>query len=51
MEHSSERGVQLSVGVELKAYGDQAAAISSHICFKSREEPSRKPCDCQPRGV
>ena len=47
MEHAGESGVQLSVGVEMEAYGDQATAASNQLCWKSREEPSRKPCDRQ----
>ena len=29
MEHAGESGVQLSVGAEVEAYGDQAAATSN----------------------
>ena len=45
IEHAGESWVQLSVGVEIEAYGDQAAAASHLFCCKSREEPCRKPCD------
>ena len=37
---SGERGVQLSVDVEIEAYGDQAAVFA-------RAKPSRKPCHCK----
>ena len=30
MEHASVSGVQLSVGAEMEAYGDPAAAASNH---------------------
>ena len=36
------------VGVEMEAYGDQAAVASS---YKSKEEPSRKLCNYQHRVV
>ena len=35
-------GVQLTVGAEMEAYGDQAAAASHQFCYKSRKESSRK---------
>ena len=38
MEHAGESGVQFSVGVEVKALGDQAAASSHQSCCKSGEE-------------
>ena len=47
MEHAGESAVQVSVGVEMEAYGDQAAAASNQCSHKSREEPSRKSCDHQ----
>ena len=50
-EQAGESGVQLSVGPEMEAYGDQAAAASNQFCCKSREEPSRKPCDRQYRVI
>ena len=37
----------VSVGAEMEADGDQAEAASSQFCCKSKEEPSRKPCDHQ----
>ena len=41
-----ESGVHLSVGVEMEAYGDQAAAASNQLFSPSLDgEPSRKPCD------
>ena len=44
-------GVQLSIGAEMEAYGDQAAATSDLFCCKSREEPCRKPCNYKHRVV
>ena len=41
--------MKLSVGAEMEAYGDQAAATSTQFCSKSREETSGKPCDHQHR--
>ena len=41
MEHAGVSGVQLSVGIETEAYGDQAAAASNQFCCLSREEPTR----------
>ena len=38
--NAGESGVQLSVGTEMEAYGDQAAATSNQYCCKSREKPS-----------
>ena len=38
----------LSAGIEMEAYGDQAAGIvvvRNQFCYKSREEPSKKPGD------
>ena len=46
-DHAGDGGVQLSVGTEMEAYGDQAAAASNQLCCKSREEPSRKLCNHQ----
>ena len=40
--HAGESGVQPSVGAEMEAYGDQAAAASNQSCYKSKKEPSRK---------
>ena len=31
MEHAGGRGVQLSVGIEIEAYGGQAAAASNQF--------------------
>ena len=31
MEHAGDSGVQLSVGAEMEAYGDQAAAASNQL--------------------
>ena len=45
-EHAGESGVQLSVGVEMEGYDNQAAAASNQLCCK-REEPSRKPYNHQ----
>ena len=42
MEHAGESGVQLSVGVEMEASGDQSAAASNQFFCKSGKEPSRK---------
>ena len=39
-EHAGDSGVQLSVGAEMEAYGDQAAAASHQFCCKSGAEPS-----------
>ena len=36
MERASESGVHLSVGAEMEAYGDQAAASSIQFLCKSR---------------
>ena len=44
MEHAGENGLQLSAGIEIEAYGDQAEAASHQFCCKSKEESSRKPC-------
>ena len=35
MEHAGKNGVQLSVGVEMEVYGDQAAAASNHSCYQA----------------
>ena len=40
--------VQLSVGAEMEAYGDQAAAANNQFICKFREEPGRKLCDRSP---
>ena len=37
-ELAGESGVQLSVGKEMEADGDQAAAASNQLCCKSREK-------------
>ena len=50
-EHAGESGLQLFVGVEMKAYGDQAVAASYQFCYKSREEESWKPSNHQQRVV
>ena len=50
-EHVGKSGAQLSVGIEMEAYGDQAAAASVQFFYKSREKPSRKPCDHQHRAI
>ena len=47
MEHAGENEVQLSVGVEMEACGDQSAAASNQFFCKSRDEPSRKYCGIQ----
>ena len=35
MEHAGEDGVQLSVGVEMETYGDQAAVASNQFLLQS----------------
>ena len=39
-QHAGGSGEQLSVGDEMEACGDQAAAASNQLCFKSMEEPT-----------
>ena len=48
MEQPGNREVQCSVCVEMAAC---AAAASDQFFCKSREEPNRKPCDCQHKVV
>ena len=38
MEHAGESGVQLSVGAEMEAYGNQVAAASKPFCCKSKRD-------------
>ena len=47
------RGVQLSVGAEMEAYGDPAAAASNHHAASLGTVRSRagKCCNCQHRVV
>ena len=42
MELVSESGEQLAAGVEMNAYGDQAAVATNLFCCKSWEEPSTR---------
>ena len=42
IEHACESGEQLPVGVQMEAYGDQAAAAGNQYAAKSRKDPSRK---------
>ena len=51
MEHAVESGVQLSVGAEINAFGDQAAAACSNSFCNSWVEPGRIACDRQRRAV
>ena len=37
MEHAGDSGVQLSIGEEMEAYGDQPAAVTNQLLFKSRK--------------
>ena len=46
MEHAGENREQLSVGIMMEAYGGQAVSASNKIFCKSKEETSRKACDC-----
>ena len=43
MEHAGDGGVQLFVGTEMKAYGDQAAAASKHVFFSWQSQAGNIP--------
>ena len=41
MEYAGEGGVQLSVGVEMEAYGDQAATASNQFSYRRSQVRSQ----------
>ena len=40
-------GMKLSIGVEVEAFGAQAAVASHQFYCKSREKPSKHPYNCK----